>query len=218
MRTLLRCEVRRFELLLRVLAEHLLTDFLCGFGAVFGSKAAGFFEFVDVFHDEVGNVELEAGAFQAEAFHADLLFAQADDKADDFAVEAGRDFVLGDDFHGAVDEGGDDGVFDGVGIGAGHEEFASGFGLFARLLEVDRASTARLFTFINLRGLLASAVRLGIIGPLEAQRLQFKLSPAAESTAQTSLQFTTADIAHTAPLLDIWQGAHNRLYSRLFQT
>ena len=95
---------------------------------------------------------------------------------------------------------------------------APAFGVIARLLEVDRASTARLFTFINLRGLLASAVRLGIIGPLEAQRLQFKLSPTAESTAQTSLEFTTADIAHTAPLLDIWQGAHDRLYSRLFQT
>ena len=96
--------------------------------------------------------------------------------------------------------------------------FAPVFGVVARLLELDRPSTARLFTFINLRGLLASAVRLGIIGPLEAQRLQFKLSPPAETTAQNSLQFTTADIAHTSPLLDLWQGAHDRLYSRLFQT
>jgi len=101
---------------------------------------------------------------------------------------------------------------------ASFAHFAPVFGVVARLLEVDRPSTARLFPFINVRGLLASAVRLGIVGPLEAQRLQFKLSSIAESTAQASLQFTTADIAHTAPLLDIWQGAHDRLCSRLFQT
>jgi urease accessory protein len=96
--------------------------------------------------------------------------------------------------------------------------FAPAFGVIARILEIARDASARLFTFMQLRGLLASAVRLGIVGPLEAQRLQFKLSLCAEAVAQNSLRFTTADIAHTAPLLDIWQGAHDRLYSRLFQT
>jgi len=78
--------------------------FFGAFAAIFDLENAGGFEFVDVFHDELGDVEFEAGAFQAEAFHADFLFAQADDEADDFAVEAGRDFVLGDDLRGAVDE------------------------------------------------------------------------------------------------------------------
>jgi urease accessory protein len=96
--------------------------------------------------------------------------------------------------------------------------FAPAFGAITRLLEVERPAAARLFTFIHLRGALASAIRLGVIGPLEAQRIQFKLSPAAENIAQKSLALTTKDIAHTAPLLDIWQGAHDRLYSRLFQT
>lgn len=95
---------------------------------------------------------------------------------------------------------------------------APAFGAIMRLLEVDHSATARLFTFIQLRGLLASAVRLGIVGPLEAQRIQFNLSSVAESTARRSLPFTTNDIAHTAPLLDLWQTAHDRLYSRLFQT
>jgi len=95
---------------------------------------------------------------------------------------------------------------------------APAFGAIARLLEVDRSSAARLFCFIHLRGLLGSGVRLGIIGPLASQRLQFKLAPAAEIAAKNSLSLTTDDIAHTAPLLDLWQGAHDRLYSRLFQT
>lgn len=95
---------------------------------------------------------------------------------------------------------------------------APAFGVITRLLEVDQAAVSRLFTFIHLRGALATAVRLSIIGPLEAQRFQFKLSPAAEMIAQNALRLTTADLAHTAPLLDIWQGAQDRLYSRLFQT
>jgi urease accessory protein len=99
-----------------------------------------------------------------------------------------------------------------------YHHFAPVFGVVARLLEIDRASAARLFVFMQLRGSIASAVRLGIIGPLEAQRLQFKLSPAAETAAQQSLHLTVEDAAHSAPLLDIWQGAQDRLYSRLFQT
>jgi urease accessory protein len=95
---------------------------------------------------------------------------------------------------------------------------APAFGAIARFLEIDRASAARLFTHIHLRGLLGSAVRLGIIGPLASQRLQFKLGPTAELAVKNSLSLTTNDIAHTAPLLDLWQGAHDRLYSRLFQT
>jgi urease accessory protein len=95
---------------------------------------------------------------------------------------------------------------------------APAFGVITRIFEINRADAARLFVFIHLRGVLASAVRLGIIGPLEAQRIQFKLSAFAEEIAQDSLSLTTDDIAHTAPLLDLWQGTHDRLYSRLFQT
>lgn len=103
-----------------------------------------------------------------------------------------------------------------VEVVGGH--FAPVFGSVTRLLEIDRPAAARLFVFIQLRGTIACAIRLGIIGPLEGQRLQFKLSPLAEEVASQSFNLTTRDIAHTAPLLDLWQGAHDRLYSRLFQT
>lgn len=101
---------------------------------------------------------------------------------------------------------------------SGHTHFAPTFGVITRLLEIQLADSARLFIFINLRGWLASAVRLGIIGPLEAQRIQFRLNPLAEEISRASSHFSIDDLATTAPLLDIWQGAHDRLYSRLFQT
>ena len=108
-------------------------DAFGGFAAVLEVERGGGFELVEVLHDEIGNVELEPGAFEAQALHADLLFAQANDEADDFAVKAGGDLGHVHDFHRAVDEHGDDGFFHGVRVTAGHEEFFGGFCLFAEV-------------------------------------------------------------------------------------
>jgi hypothetical protein len=45
---------------------------------------------VVVFHDEVGDIDIEAGAFEFEGFHADLLLAEADDQPDGFVGVALR--------------------------------------------------------------------------------------------------------------------------------
>jgi len=96
--------------------------------------------------------------------------------------------------------------------------FAPLFGACLRQLNVDRDTTLRLMTFSHLRSLLAAAVRLNIVGPMEAQKLQNQLAGLAERMVQRSTTLTLADLAQTAPLLDLWQGAQDRLYSRLFQT
>ncbi len=99
---------------------------------------------------------------------------------------------------------------------SGH--FAPIFGVVLRLLEVRRTEAIQLFLFLALRGGIASAVRLGIIGPLEAQATQFRLAPYAAEMARCGERLTLADVAQTAPILDLLHGAHDRLYSRLFQT
>jgi urease accessory protein len=76
----------------------------------------------------------------------------------------------------------------------------------------------RLFVFIALRSYIASAVRLNIIGPMEGQAMQFRLTPHAEEVCRRYAHLGLDDVAQTAPILDILQGAHDRLYSRLFQT
>ena len=45
-------EVRRFELILGIFAEH-------GFVALYEVEASGDFDFVDVFEDEVGDTKVE---------------------------------------------------------------------------------------------------------------------------------------------------------------
>lgn len=92
------------------------------------------------------------------------------------------------------------------------------FGAIARNLGLERGSAVRLFTFTQLRGWVGSAVRLGIVGPLEGQGIQNRLAQNAESAAQIGGALPLDEIAQTAPLLDLYQGAHDRLYSRLFQS
>jgi urease accessory protein len=96
--------------------------------------------------------------------------------------------------------------------------FSPVFGACLRSLGISKQTTGRLFFFSHLRGVLAAAVRLNIVGPMAAQRLQRRLSATAEGVLQKCGGVSLADVAQTAPLLDLWQGAHDRLYSRLFQS
>jgi urease accessory protein len=92
------------------------------------------------------------------------------------------------------------------------------FGAVMRSLDIPHDTVARLFVFTHLRSVIASAVRLNIVGPMEGQTIQFQLSDQAESVALHGATLTLEDLAQTAPLLDLWQGAQDRLYSRLFQS
>lgn len=96
--------------------------------------------------------------------------------------------------------------------------FAPVFGACLRQLNIPRDTTLRMFVFNHLRGGLAAAVRLNIVGPMEAQKLQHQLAGLAEDVVQRGSTLALNDLAQTAPLLDLWQGAQDRLYSRLFQT
>jgi len=96
--------------------------------------------------------------------------------------------------------------------------FAPVFGASLRLLGRTLADTGRLFLFLNLRGVVAAAVRLNLVGPLEAQRMQYEFADRAEAAALCGVCLGLDELAQTSPLLDLWQGAQDRLYSRLFQT
>ena len=92
--------------------------------------------------------------------------------------------------------------------------FAPVFGLLARELDLGQEKTLQLFLFISLRGALSAAIRLGIVGPIEAQQIQAKL--AAEFAERASQNIDSP--MQTSPLFDLLQGTQDRLYSRLFQS
>ena len=99
---------------------------------------------------------------------------------------------------------------------AGH--YAPRFGAILGALGLRVRRAQRLFLFGHLRGLLAAAVRLGILGPMEAQAMQFQLSQRGESVLDRCAHLEPDDATQTQPLHDLWQGAQDRLYSRLFQS
>jgi urease accessory protein len=91
-------------------------------------------------------------------------------------------------------------------------------GAVLSLLGVSLADARRAFVFGQLRGLASAAVRLGLVGPLEAQALQAELAPEAERAAAASEGVALEDAAQTTPLHDLYQGHQDRLYSRLFRS
>ena len=96
--------------------------------------------------------------------------------------------------------------------------FAPVFGAVARALNLQLETASGLFVFLQLRGWISAAVRLGIVGPLEGQSIQHRLSDKAVQVASQPDQLKLQNIAQTLPLLDLLQGGHDRVYSRLFQS
>lgn len=92
------------------------------------------------------------------------------------------------------------------------------FGAVLHLLGVDHVDTQRLFLFTTVRGVLSAAVRLGIVGVYEAQELQVMLADDIDLVIETCSDLEPFDISQTAPLIDLCQSTHDRLYSRLFQS
>ena len=68
------------------------------------------------------------------------------------------------------------------------------------------------------RGVLSAAVRLGIVGSYRAQRLQHEAESCLDATLEACAGLAPEEICQTAPIIDLLQGAHDRLYSRLFQS
>jgi urease accessory protein len=85
-------------------------------------------------------------------------------------------------------------------------------------LDLPLATAQSLILYCAARGVLSAAVRLGIIGSYEAQRLQHACAPTIARIADRCADVTEDDLSQTEPLLDLWQSGHDRLYSRLFQS
>lgn len=99
-------------------------------------------------------------------------------------------------------------------VSFGH--YPPSLGAALRALDVPIADTQSFALFAASRGVLAAAVRLGIIGPFRAQQLQHECS--GRFAEVLTACGTRTEITQTAPIADVLQAAHDRLYSRLFQS
>jgi urease accessory protein len=87
-----------------------------------------------------------------------------------------------------------------------------------RALGLTLPTAQRIVLFCAVRGVLSAAVRLGIAGSYEAQRRQHLCAPRLEAALERCAAFDEHDLSQTAPIVDLLQAGHDKLYSRLFQS
>ena len=81
---------------------------------------------------------------------------------------------------------------------------------------VDEARVAYLFGVA--RSTLSAGVRLGIVGPLEAQGILAAHAPELDRIVEECGDLALEDAAQAAPLLELFGALHDRLDARLFQS
>ena len=96
--------------------------------------------------------------------------------------------------------------------------FAPLWGATFRALGISLADAQRLQLFSTARGVLSAAVRLGLCGTHEGQLMLDALAPLLEEVHAACAGLGVESLAQTAPLLDLLQGTHDQLYSRLFMS
>lgn len=92
------------------------------------------------------------------------------------------------------------------------------FGLAGRVLGVDLERLTFAFLQSHAKAVLSAAVRLSLIGPYESTHLL--ASKVTRDTIRQTLQEvkhkTVDECGQTFSLIDVWQGRHELLYSRIF--
>ncbi|MEO7190306.1 MAG: urease accessory UreF family protein [Vicinamibacterales bacterium] len=103
-------------------------------------------------------------------------------------------------------------------IGQTSAHLAPVTGVILRQLGVPLWTIQTLVLFLTGRSVFSAAVRLGIVGSYDAQRLQSEMGPVVDEVLARCAELDETDLAQAAPMIDIFQAAHDRLYSRLFQS
>ncbi len=91
-------------------------------------------------------------------------------------------------------------------------------GVVFQTIGLSRETAGQAVLYGAARGVLAAAVRLGIVGSFRAQQLQHEAEDCLDATLERCARVEPEEICQTAPIVDLLQGAHDRLYSRLFQS
>lgn len=101
---------------------------------------------------------------------------------------------------------------------AGHAHVAPLSGVVFRLIGLTAEMASKVVLFGTARGVLSAAVRLGLVGSYQAQRMQHDATACLDETLERCRGLEPEDVCQTAPILDLLQAGHDRLYSRLFQS
>jgi urease accessory protein len=99
-----------------------------------------------------------------------------------------------------------------------HAHHAPVFGRALANLGLEARQAQHLWLHCSLRSTLSAAVRLGAVGPLEAQRMHADRAPLLTRVLESCAGLSPDEAAHAAPLSDLYAALHDELYARLFQS
>ncbi|MEY2598544.1 MAG: hypothetical protein RLZZ142_803 [Verrucomicrobiota bacterium] len=100
--------------------------------------------------------------------------------------------------------------------GAAHLATVSGW--VFRELGLGLREALEVFVYQGIRACVSAGIRLGVTGPLEGQAIQWRVLSRAGEWMEKHEGLRSEDAYQSAPLVDVFQGMQDRLYSRLFQT
>jgi urease accessory protein len=94
------------------------------------------------------------------------------------------------------------------------------FGTIAGILGLSLQQTAYVFILSHVKALLSAAVRASMFGPYQAQKLLASLEVQVAITKAIETEWNTKveDAGQSIPVMDLWFGRHEMLYSRIFNS
>lgn len=98
--------------------------------------------------------------------------------------------------------------------------YAPLWGLVSLVLGVPLSEAAYLFLFSHARTVVSAAVRASVLGPYQAQALlaSGELQDRISGLVGEGWERRTQDAGQCVPVMDLWVGRHEKLYSRIFNS
>lgn len=98
--------------------------------------------------------------------------------------------------------------------------FAPLWGVITLSLGVDWKSSAYIFLFSHARTVISAAVRANVVGPYQAHTLLAcpDLDVCIRRLISTYATRQIEDAGQSMPIVDLWVGRHEKLYSRIFNS
>ncbi|KAF2733523.1 hypothetical protein EJ04DRAFT_565055 [Polyplosphaeria fusca] len=94
------------------------------------------------------------------------------------------------------------------------------WGLVTNVLSVPLTEAAYLFLFSHGRTVVSAAVRASVLGPYQAQAVLAspELQQRIRNLVEEGWNKSVEDAGQSVPVMDLWVGRHEKLYSRIFNS
>lgn len=98
--------------------------------------------------------------------------------------------------------------------------FAPLWGVVCAAMGIDRHQSAYVFMLNHAKAVLSAAVRASVMGPYQAQKVLASKALQDQIVMQVKQEWNTEpeDAGQVVPVLDLWVGRHELLYSRIFNS